>query len=227
MNAESVRAAPDHHEGRALTRVHQRRAGDTRTILTELARTLIDIHSQNEHQSLLRRDVQLDLLDHYAGLEELAAQVRDCVSRTGAPPPSDCRRSKSDAEQSRDRRTLLEYQLGELVELAVAPGEYEDVLERFRRLSKGQDIAQRVGAALAVLSGESEPENPVSTTSAGSRRCSAASTMRTRRSPRARELLETALTHLDETAHELRRYLEDLTVRAGRTGNARSAPRTT
>src|SRR5262245_38913575 len=48
----------------------------TLTDLTDLARTLIDIHSQNEHQSLLRRDVQLDLLDHYAGLEDLAEQTR-------------------------------------------------------------------------------------------------------------------------------------------------------
>ena len=48
-----------------------------RTISPNSPQRLIDIHGQNEHQSLLRRDVQLDLLDHYAGAEALAARVRD------------------------------------------------------------------------------------------------------------------------------------------------------
>jgi len=44
--------------------------------LTELTSTVIDIHAQNEHQQLLRRAVQLDLLDQYAGV----ASARDEVS---------------------------------------------------------------------------------------------------------------------------------------------------
>ena len=103
----------------------------------------------------------------------------------GAARPSSCTRSKSDSEQSRDRRTLFEYQLGELAELAVAAGEYEDLHDRFRRLSKGQDIQTRVGAALARAR-RARP-NRASTTSAASRRCSPASTMRTRALASARE----------------------------------------
>ena len=122
--------------------------------LGELAATLIDIHGQNEHQSLLRRDVQLDLLDHYAGVEGLTARVRD-AHRTWRRAADQLNALEVHAEQSRDRRTLLEYQLGELADLAVADGEYEDLHSRFRRLSKGQDIQARVAAALAVLTGES------------------------------------------------------------------------
>ena len=123
--------------------------------LTELAATLIDIHGQNEHQSLLRRDVQLDLLDHYAGAEALAARVREAY-RTWRNAADKLHTLQTNAEQSRDRRTLLEYQLGELSELAISPGEYEDLYDRYRRMSKSQDIATRIGAALDVLEGESE-----------------------------------------------------------------------
>ena len=123
--------------------------------LAELAATLIDIHGQNEHQSLLRRDVQLDLLDHYAGVEALAARVRDSY-RTWRSAADKLNTLQTNAEQSRDRRTLLEYQLGELTELAVSAGEYEDLHDRYRRMSKSQDIQTRIGAALDALEGESE-----------------------------------------------------------------------
>jgi DNA repair protein RecN (Recombination protein N) len=181
----------------------------TLTDLSDLARTLIDIHSQNEHQSLLRRDVQLDLLDHYAGLEDLAGKVGDAY-REWRSAAERLQTLETLIEQSRDRRTLLEYQLGELAELAAAPGEYEDVFGRFRRLSKGQDIAHRVGAALAVLSGETDAGSEsgvddigrIATLLSGIDDAHPALAA-------ARDLLATALTHLDESAHELRRYLED------------------
>ena len=35
--------------------------------LRELGELLVDIHGQHEHQSLLRRDAQRQLLDDYAG----------------------------------------------------------------------------------------------------------------------------------------------------------------
>jgi DNA repair protein RecN (Recombination protein N) len=183
----------------------------TLTDLGDLARTLIDIHSQNEHQSLLRRDVQLDLLDHYAGLEDLATQVRETF-RNWRHSAEQLRTLETHVEQSRDRRTLLEYQVGELAELAVAAGEFEDLFSRFRRLSKGQDIAHRVGSALAVLEGETDAGaasgvddvGRVATLLGGIDDAHPALAS-------ARDLLATALTHLDESGHELRRYLEDLT----------------
>ena len=175
--------------------------------LTELAATLIDIHGQNEHQSLLRRDVQLDLLDHYAGVEALTGRVGDAF-RCWRSAADQLHTLESNAAQSRDQITLLEYQLGELAELAVAPGEYEEVHDRFRRQSKSQDTQTRIGAALTVLDGESEAGVAdvarIATLLAGIDDGHATLA-------NARELLGTALTHLDETARELRRYLDDLT----------------
>jgi DNA repair protein RecN (Recombination protein N) len=175
--------------------------------LADLAATLIDIHGQNEHQSLLRRDVQLDLLDHCAGVETLAANAREAYHAWRAAQDR-ARVLETNAEQSRDRITLLEYQLGELAELALAPGEYEDLHDRFRRQSKSQDTQSRIGAALAVLDGESETGvadiGRVATLLAGIDDGHAVLS-------NARELLDTAITHLDEAARELRRYLDDLT----------------
>ena len=103
---------------------------------------------------------------------------------------------------------MLEYQLGELSELAISPGEYEELHDRYRRMSKSQDIQTRIGAALDVLEGESESgvadvARLVTLLAGIDDRHAALSS--------ARELLDTALTHLDETSRELRRYLDELT----------------
>ena len=175
--------------------------------LVELATTLIDIHGQNEHQSLLRRDVQLDLLDHYAGLDAAAQRVRDDY-RSWRRAAERLNALETAIEQSRDRRTLLEYQLGELAELAPLAGEYEDLHERYRRASKSQDIEARVGAALRALSGEDESGadaiGRIATLLNGIDDTHPALVD-------AREMLNTALTHLDECTRELTRYVDALT----------------
>ncbi len=46
----------------------------------ELGALLIDVHSQHAHQSLLRKPMQRDLLDAYAGHKPLARAVEQCAS---------------------------------------------------------------------------------------------------------------------------------------------------
>src|SRR3569623_176566 len=80
--------------------------------LQQLGAWLVDIHGQHEHQSLLRREVQRQLLDDYAGLDPL---------RTAA--------------ESRDARLdLLRYQVQELDALAAGEGEIGQLEEEHARL---------------------------------------------------------------------------------------------
>ena len=46
---------------------------------------LIDIHGQHFHQSLGRRSVQRDLLDHYGGLLDLRAQTEAAFTDMASP----------------------------------------------------------------------------------------------------------------------------------------------
>jgi hypothetical protein len=171
--------------------------------LTDLARTLIDIHSQNEHQSLLRRDVQLDLLDHYAGLEDLAGQTR-AAYRTAAAAE---RLSALELliEQSRDRRTCSNINSANSLNCRGA-GEYEDgsgVFGGCRRAKTSRIVSGRHSRCSAV---KPMPGQRVSTTSAD--RNAARRHRRCAPLPAAAQTCATALTHFDESAHELRRYLE-------------------
>lgn len=92
--------------------------------LAELGKFLVDFHGQHEHQSLLRADVQQNLLDAYAGLlplrqKALAAyqQWRDSLAQLEAAQLS---------EQEKQRQLdLCAFQLQEIE--AAAPKEGEDV----------------------------------------------------------------------------------------------------
>src|SRR5690606_39769148 len=49
--------------------------------LKALGELLIDIHSQHEHQSLLKLDTHRRLLDEYGGCQDLARQVQMAAQR--------------------------------------------------------------------------------------------------------------------------------------------------
>ena len=174
--------------------------------LGELAAELIDVHSQNAHQSLLRRDVQLALLDDYAGLSDLRRDTGDAF-RHWQQALQTLEALQQNLERTADRMALLEYQVGELEALDLEDGEFEALDARHRRLAKSQDIEQRIGQALALLEGEQESGlqdlQQLSRLLAGIQDDQSALNA-------GRELLQGALNHLDEAATELRHYLDAL-----------------
>src|SRR3569623_1298157 len=85
--------------------------------LQQLGAWLVDIHGQHEHQSLLRRDVQRQLLDDYAGHGPLLNELAACFQQWQMLDQKlDQLRT---AAESRDARLdLLRYQVQELDALA-------------------------------------------------------------------------------------------------------------
>jgi len=192
-------------EGRS--RAYVNGSAVTRHDLEAVSAALVDIHGQNEHQLLLRREVQLTLLDDFAG----HAELRDTVAASfeaWQTSAAELARMAARIDQSRDRQSLLEYQVAELDALALEPGEFEALDARFKRLAKRQEIIDTVTQALAAFADEGSDLDTL-------RR---AATLLARvpddhpSLASSRDLIATALTHLDESAGELRRYLEALTA---------------
>jgi len=174
------------------------------TALAALAASLIDIHAQHEHQQLLRRAVQLELLDHYAGTLGAQRDVADAFRRW-----HDAAQRAAELETriaaAHDRRDLLRYQVGELDALDLRAGEFEALDAQFRRLAKAEEIARTLGHADAALSGERE--SGIADLARLSRLLDGIDD-RHAALDAARDLLRTALSHLDEVAAELRRYAD-------------------
>jgi DNA repair protein RecN (Recombination protein N) len=94
----------------------------TLSAVRTLARRLVDIHGQNEHVALLDRDVQLDVLDEFAGSGELLGQVAQAFRRR-----RELEREMEELSQNEQERLrtidLLTYQLDELERAHLEPGE--------------------------------------------------------------------------------------------------------
>jgi DNA repair protein RecN (Recombination protein N) len=87
----------------------------------DLGQLLVDIHSQHAHQSLLRRPVQRNLLDTFAGAETLIVEVSETAQRWRVLQ-EEYSRLAGQTEESDARRALLTYQIAELESVNPLPG---------------------------------------------------------------------------------------------------------
>ncbi|WP_346837394.1 DNA repair protein RecN [Microbulbifer sp. SAOS-129_SWC] len=120
--------------------------------LRALGEQLIDIHSQHEHQSLLKKDTHRRLLDEYAEAQEAAAETR-IHYKTWRDQHRRYRALADSAEETQARRELLEYQLQELEQLNLQPGEVEELESEQRRLANAGEILSGSYQLAAMLSG--------------------------------------------------------------------------
>ncbi len=124
-------------------------------MLRELGEYLVDIHGQHEHQSLLRRDAQRQILDDYAGLEEavqtLAGHHHDMQQLRA--------RLEALQQQSADREArieLLSFQVRELDALNLSADEIPALEEEHARLANGAELVEGVQTVAQAVQGDEE-----------------------------------------------------------------------
>ncbi len=125
----------------------------TRTSVNELrtlGNMLIDLHSQHEHHSLLRRDTHLHLLDAFAG----ASKEAEAVARVYAQHQELTARLDKliEGDDSHAARVqLLQFQAEELAAKAVAANEAEVLADEQKRLSSADTMIATCAEALTAL----------------------------------------------------------------------------
>ncbi|MCB1553954.1 MAG: DNA repair protein RecN [Xanthomonadales bacterium] len=120
--------------------------------LSELCSYLIEIHGQHEHQALLDRAQQLNLLDAMGGLESMRARVS-----THAQSWRQARREldRLGAAAEPGHAEFLLAQRDELDSVDLTPDRIEGLQRDMRRLDAGDQLARNVQAALDALNAES------------------------------------------------------------------------
>ena len=115
--------------------------------LKGLGERMLDIHGQHFHQSLGRRDVQRDLLDHFNDLIELRkATERDFGEwQSLATRLHDLESADADRESRLD---LLEFQLGELDALGMQENEMDALHGERQKLQNSGRLADGVSGVL-------------------------------------------------------------------------------
>jgi len=118
--------------------------------LREVAESLVDIHGQHAHQSLLRADAQRALLDAHAGLGELARQVAAAFHDWRAAEKRLAEVAASGEAILREREQL-EWQVDELEALAFSVAEWEQLEGEHKRLAHAASLIEGAEFALATL----------------------------------------------------------------------------
>jgi len=122
----------------------------TLSLLKQVASELVDLHGQHEHQSLLRTETHLELVDSFGGLESLVRSYSEQYDRVRAIAlrRDEIASRKRELQQERD---LLEYQITDID--TVGPGSVEeDELEAERRiLSNAEHLFEATSSLFDLL----------------------------------------------------------------------------
>ncbi|ADJ25880.1 Sigma 54 interacting domain protein [Dehalogenimonas lykanthroporepellens BL-DC-9] len=141
--------------GRTVTRLN----GDSvpRSLISEIGRRLVDIHSQSQHLSLLDRASHLDFLDSYAGVVELRQEFASFVQtlqRTRKQLEQLTRESEEDARQA----DFLQFQVNEILQAGLTADEDSRLEQEKKILVSAETIRELAQAAVQALDGDEATE---------------------------------------------------------------------
>ena len=111
----------------------------TARTMGELGRSLVDLHGQHEHQTLLRKDTQRHILDAFGEAEEDASAVEEAYEELGGLEAK-LRELQDHRRELANRVDFLRFQMRELEEADVQSGEEEALTEESGRLENSEEL---------------------------------------------------------------------------------------
>ena len=120
------------------------------TLMRKVAAQLIDLHGQHEHQSLLRTETHLDLLDNFGGLGEMRVGYR----RTYEELQTLIRKRKDFLAKQSQFDTLkgqLTFEIAEIDEIEPQLDEEDSLLDEERRLENAESLFSATASLYDLL----------------------------------------------------------------------------
>jgi len=194
-------------EGRSAARINGRTVSVA--LLKEVGALVVDIHGQAEHLSLLDPRAHLGLLDRYAEVAKPLSDYRQTYHTLQdlRHELSELRKAQADSDR---RLEMLTFQVEEIEDARLKPGEEESLREERDRLANAESLAENAQEALALLD-EGSPETPAATDLVG--QAAQAIAAFAKLDVGQKDLADQAELMLDTMAdviHSLRDYLEDI-----------------
>lgn len=142
-------------KGRSISRIN----GEVVPIglVRELSSDLIDIHGQHEHQSLLYPKYHLQLVDDFAG-ERLEKKKERCrtLYQSYAAASQKLKEALQDAGDRAKKVDFISFEVSEIDDAGLRPGEDEELENRFRFLSNAQKIMEALSVVHQLTDGDGE-----------------------------------------------------------------------
>ena len=126
----------------------------TTVMLKQLGEHLVDLHGPHDHQSLNSKDRQLEMLDAYAGAEELTKQYRNAHSlwRAAQTEHDELANAERASEQEMD---MLRFQIKDIESAALKEGDENEIEARHRIAANSARLVELCGEVSERL-GEGE-----------------------------------------------------------------------
>jgi DNA repair protein RecN (Recombination protein N) len=140
-------------DGRTVCRINERPA--TVSILRDIGSLLVDIHGQNENYGLLSQNQHLRYLDQMAQDEGALLEYQNAYNAMRSTEKQLKSLQMDEAEKAR-KIDLLSYQVEELENADLKPGEEKDLKEKRAFYRNSEKLANAVGEATGALSGGEE-----------------------------------------------------------------------
>ncbi|MBI5099361.1 MAG: DNA repair protein RecN [Nitrospirae bacterium] len=118
--------------------------------LSDISKSIIDVHGQYEHQSLLSAENQLDLLDAYGGLLYERQEVKNVYESLCSLKQQIAELIQQEKERAQ-RIDLLRFQINEIETANLNPGEEEGLTEEIRILGSAGRLAELANEAYESL----------------------------------------------------------------------------
>lgn len=130
------------------------------TTLKNIGEFLVDIHGQHAHQSLLKPQIQRELLDSEAALNEEVLNLKN-LYKTWQTARQNLQTAQNKAQLLDRERERLTWQKEDLELLAAKPKEWEELENEEKRLSHAAQFLETIHFARNLLF---EAENPLEKT---------------------------------------------------------------
>jgi len=116
------------------------------SVLKQAAAVLIDVHGQNEQQSLLYKREHMEIVDRYAREKMAGIDTEYAEAYSSYKKLIEQRDSENIPEEERLREiSFMEYELEEIENAALVHGEEESLEDTYRRLSNASSVINGLG----------------------------------------------------------------------------------
>lgn len=128
--------------------------------LRELGETLVDVHGQHAHQSLLKPAYQLKLLDDHAGTVQELTAVRTAYAawQTARTALED---ATANADAIAEKAERLSWMIEDLENLSPKPNEWQTLSADHTRLAHGVAIAEGLRSAVSAITEDDDSVSSV------------------------------------------------------------------
>src|SRR5579884_3494918 len=194
--------------GKSSCRIGGRPA--TVTQLKEIGDWLVDLHGQHEHQSLLAISRHLDMLDDWGGTEiqTLRAEA-DEAFRALQRLRQEKERLETDARERTHLLDLYAFQVKEITDAKLSPGEEEELAAEHRRVANAQKLAEAAVNAAEALNGGDNGGGALEALAVAARLLEEAASLDETLQP-GLDAIRSAIYELTEAERDLARYADDI-----------------